>query len=260
MNNSLLKEIGERIKAEKALEENLIQLESANKELEAFTYSISHDLRAPLRSIDGYTKILFEDYYEKLDEQAKHSMNVVMRNARKMGQLIDDLLSFSRYSKTEMMKTQTDLQGVVENILKEYEGQYQGRSLEIVLKKLKPVICDINMIRQVWQNLISNAFKYSSKKDKIKLEIGCFQENEMQVYYVKDQGVGFDMQYAGKLFGVFQRLHKLEQFEGTGVGLAIVQRIIARHGGRVWAEAKVNEGATFYFSLLKNKTNEHTRK
>jgi light-regulated signal transduction histidine kinase (bacteriophytochrome) len=249
MNTNLLKEIEERINVEKALEQNLIQLETANKELEAFTYSVSHDLRAPLRSIDGYTKILFEDYYEKLDEQGKHSMDVVMRNARKMTQLIDDLLDFSCYSKSEIRKMTTDLHTMVEDILREQKDQYAGKPMEITLKELKPAFCDMSMIRQVWRNLISNAFKYSSKKDVIRLEIGSFSENGTEVYYVKDHGVGFDMQYAGKLFGVFQRLHKIDQFEGTGVGLAIVQRILSRHGGKVWAEAKVNEGAAFYFSM-----------
>jgi PAS domain S-box-containing protein len=251
MNNNLLKEINERKNAEKSLEENLLRLETANKELEAFTYSVSHDLRAPLRAINGYTKILFEDHYEQLNEDGKNSMNIVMRNTRKMGRLIDDLLSFSRYSKIEMAKAKTDLHRLAETVIREHQNQYAEKPMEVVLKELEPSLCDINMIRQVWQNLISNAFKYSSKKDKIHLEIGCYPENDMQVYYVKDKGVGFDMNYADKLFGVFQRLHKMDQFEGTGVGLAIVQRIIARHGGRVWAEAKINEGAAFYFSLPK---------
>jgi light-regulated signal transduction histidine kinase (bacteriophytochrome) len=138
---------------------------------------------------------------------------------------------------------------MVEDILREQKDQYAGKPMEITLKELKPAFCDMSMIRQVWRNLISNAFKYSSKKDVIRLEIGSFSENGTEVYYVKDHGVGFDMQYAGKLFGVFQRLHKIDQFEGTGVGLAIVQRILSRHGGKVWAEAKVNEGAAFYFSM-----------
>jgi signal transduction histidine kinase len=251
MNNNLLKEINERITAENSLEENLLRLETANKELEAFTYSVSHDLRAPLRAINGYTKILFEDHYEQLNEDGKNSMNVIMRNTRKMGRLIDDLLSFSRYCKTEIVQAKTDIHQLAENIVREHQDQYAGKPVEIMLKELTPAVCDVNMIRQVWENLISNAFKYSSKKDKIHLEIGCYPENDMQVYYVKDQGVGFDMHYADKLFGVFQRLHKMDQFEGTGVGLAIVQRIISRHGGRVWAEAKVNQGAVFYFSLPK---------
>jgi signal transduction histidine kinase len=233
----------------KNLSSNLSQLESSNKELEAFTYSVSHDLRAPLRSISGYAKILNEDYGSGLDEEGKKVIDIVVRNASKMGNLIDDLLDFSRFGKKEMIKSRINMSEMVRLI----SNDLNTHRAEVVVMDLEPTVVDVTMIKQVWINLISNAFKYSRNKEKIRIEIGSDHNGEEDVFFIKDNGIGFDMRYVHKLFGVFQRLHKVHEFEGTGVGLAIVQRIIQRHGGKVWAEGKVNEGAVFYFSIPKLK-------
>jgi signal transduction histidine kinase len=226
-------------------------LEAANKEMEAFSYSVSHDLRAPLRSINGYSKILLEDYSDKLGEQGKQTLNTIIRNAIRMGQLIDDLLHFSRLGKQSVKKVNLDMNSLVRNVCDELAEQYPKKA-DILIKPLPPIDADSSMIRQVIQNLISNALKYSMRKENAKIEIGAYPENDHLTYYVKDNGAGFDMKYYDKLFGVFQRLHSANEFEGTGVGLALVQRIIAKHEGRIWAEGKENEGATFYFTLPTN--------
>jgi light-regulated signal transduction histidine kinase (bacteriophytochrome) len=220
-----------------------------NQELEAFTYSVSHDLRAPLRSITGYTQILKEDYSDKLDEEGKRVTQIVINNAKRMGQLIDDLLDFSRLGRKELSHAHVMMDDMVQDIVRELRPQEQDRQIEIKILPLKPSRGDHSMIRQVWVNLISNALKYSRNKAIAEIEIGSTEKNGQLTYYVRDNGAGFDMQYVEKLFGVFQRLHKINEFEGTGVGLALVKTIIKRHGGFVWAEGKVDEGATFYFSL-----------
>lgn len=220
--------------------------QQVNKELEAFTYSVSHDLRAPLRSIDGYARVLYEDYGDKLDADAHKVLTVIMNNAKKMGRLIDDLLEFSRIGRKEVSRSLVDMHSLVENIVKEFPEHIQGT---ITISELHTVRGDFNMLQQVWINLINNAIKYSSKNQKAVIEIRSVRENHSIVYQISDNGVGFDMKYIHKLFGVFQRLHKSVDFEGTGVGLALVQRIIQKHDGRVWAEAAVDKGATFYFSL-----------
>lgn len=225
------------------------QLQTAIKELEAFSYSISHDLRAPLRSVHGYSKILLEDYYNKLDKEGQHTLNVIMANAQRMGQLIDDLLNFSKLGKAAITRTTVDMSRMVNEVLQELQLGGIKIPAQLSINDLKPAYCDSTLIKQVWNNLVSNAIKYSSMKTDPAIEIGMQESGNSITYYVKDNGAGFDMQYYHKLFGVFQRLHKMEDFPGTGVGLAIVQRIITRHEGMVWAEAKVNEGATFYFSL-----------
>ncbi len=230
------------------LEQNLIELEITNRELESFSYTISHDLRAPLRAIDGFTQILKEDYVERLDDEAKRLMDVVMSNAKKMGQLIDDLLQFSRLGKQEIIKTSVNMEELVNQILNELRNEAPDHHFEVVLKNIPAAFADHSTIKQVWVNLISNAIKYSKTQKNPRIEIGCKIKNREKQYYVKDNGVGFNMKYYDKLFGVFQRLHGGE-FEGTGVGLAIVNRIIQKNGGRVWAEAEVNIGATFYFTL-----------
>lgn len=220
-----------------------------NKELEAFTYSVSHDLRAPLRSIDGYTKILEEDYLDKLDNEGKRVINVIMSNAKRMGKLIDDLLDFARLGRKDIAISKVNMSQLVNNIVKEQSEYQQNRKIAFKISPLLPSYVDADMMRQVWENLVSNAIKYSSKQTGPSIEINSIaMENEV-CYSVKDNGVGFDMQYAPKLFGVFQRLHKIQDFDGTGVGLAIVKRVIDRHHGRIWAEAKLNEGATFYFTI-----------
>jgi light-regulated signal transduction histidine kinase (bacteriophytochrome) len=237
---NILYDITERKKTEK-------QLEFANKELESFSYSVSHDLRAPLRSQIGYCKILEEDYMEKLDENGKRVLDIVQRNALKMNELIENLLEFSKVGKRELRKSEIDTEKLVQRVIEEVLDATQPKP-ETVVHPLAGIYADQALINQVWINLLSNAFKYSSKKEKPIIEIGCQTEGREIVFYVKDNGSGFDMAYADRLFGVFQRLHG-DDFAGTGVGLSIVKRIINRHDGRVWADAKVGEGATFYFSL-----------
>jgi PAS domain S-box-containing protein len=234
----------ERKKAEE--ESKLLQ-----KELESFSYSVSHDLRAPLRSISGYVEILNEDYGGQLEPAAKVHLNTVSSNAKKMGQLIDDLLHFSKTGRKEIVKTETNMDEVVKDVLSELVEQEKNEKIKIDLQQLGSSSADINLIRQVWINLISNALKYSRKKDQPQVIIGSTDEATEKIYYVKDNGAGFDMKYVDKLFGVFQRLHKQDEFEGTGVGLALVKRIVEKHNGKIWVKAGVNEGASFYFSLPK---------
>jgi len=230
------------------LKGHVAKLEGANKELESFSYSVSHDLRAPLRSIAGYSGMLKEDYGEKLDEGASRMLGVIEKNAVKMNSLIDDLLEFSRTGRKEVGKVDVDMHELAVDVIKEVAGE----KVKFKVGELPRVMADRTLITQVWTNLISNAVKYSGKKDSPVVEIGSFPQDNYIVFFVKDNGAGFGMEYADKLFGVFQRLHKTEEFEGTGIGLAIVHRVITRHGGRAWAEGKVNEGATFYFSLPAN--------
>ena len=225
------------------------QLANANKELEAFAYSVSHDLRAPLRAINGFSKILSEDYAKIIDDEGKRLCGIIQSEANRMGQLIDDLLAFSRLSRSSMQVTLTDMTDMVRQIFDETKEQYPDNKINFHLSELLPASVDANLIRQVWINYLSNALKFSSKKEIIEIEVGCYKNLGEIIYFVKDNGAGFDMNYVNKLFGVFQRLHNINEFYGTGVGLAIVQRIINRHGGKVWAEGEVNKGATFYFSL-----------
>lgn len=220
-----------------------------NKELEGFTYSVSHDLRAPLRSIVGYATILKEEHYHKLDDEARRITDVIIRNTTRMGQLIDDLLDFSRLGRMPVVFADINMKETVENIIREQTSEVKDRKLAIKVMDMEPAKGDSAMVRQVWINLISNALKYTSRKDISQIEVGSLHQEGKKVYYIRDNGAGFDMKYADKLFGVFQRLHKMNEFEGTGVGLALVKTIVKRHGGAVWAEGKVNEGATFYFSL-----------
>lgn len=220
-----------------------------NQELEAFTYSVSHDLRAPLRSITGYSQILKEDYSAVLDDEGKRVMQVIINNADRMGQLIDDLLDFSRLGRKEVSRRTINMNELVHTVVQELTPINSNGRYTFKIEPLQPSLADANMVRQVWINLISNALKYAGKKEQAIIEIGSKEENGRICYFISDNGAGFDMQYAHKLFGVFQRLHKADEFEGTGVGLALVKTIVTRHGGNVWAEGKVNEGATFYFTL-----------
>jgi hypothetical protein len=234
---------------ERRIRERTAELEAANKELEAFSYSVSHDLRAPLRHINGFAGLLAKSAAPTLSETDRHYLDLINGSINQMGRLIDDLLDFSRMGRAEMRRTQVDLQDLLEKIIQELQPEIEGRN--IVWKKgpLPPVQADPSLLRQVFSNLLFNAIKYSRPRDPAEIEIGCKAGPEETVIFVRDNGVGFDMRYADKLFGVFQRLHRKEDFEGTGIGLANVRRIIARHGGRTWAEGKVNGGATFYFSL-----------
>jgi PAS domain S-box-containing protein len=230
------------------LKDNVAQLEGANKELESFSYSVSHDLRAPLRSVVGYSGMLKEDYAAQLDDEAKRMLGVIERNALKMNSLIDDLLEFSRTGRKEVGKVDVDMRELADDVIKEIANE----KVKFQLGELPHIMADRTLITQVWTNLISNAVKYSGKKDNPLVEIGSSNKDGQVIFFVKDNGAGFGMEYADKLFGVFQRLHKAEEFEGTGIGLAIVHRVVTRHGGRVWAEGKLDEGATFYFSLPAN--------
>jgi len=234
---------------ERKVIERTAQLEAVNKELEAFSYSISHDLRAPLRAINGYAKILQEDYADKIDADGTRSINSIMHSSVKMGILIDDLLAFSRLGRKNIAVSDIKMASLVQTI-KEEQLQADGvHKPEFKIDALPPAKGDQSLIKQVWINLISNAIKYSSKQAKPLVEIGATEKDNKVIYYIKDNGAGFDMQYYHKLFGVFQRLHTEEEFEGTGIGLAIIQKIVHKHNGTVWAESKLNEGTCFYFSL-----------
>lgn len=226
-------------------------LEEANKELEAFSYSVSHDLRAPLRHINGYVDMLNRKYYDKLDEKARHYLDTISGAATKMGTLIDDLLQFSRTGRKEISFTELDLNILVKEVLKELEPVINARKIKWDIQELPKVSGDYTLMKLVWTNLIDNAIKYTRNQPVAKISVGYKTEMENFVFCISDNGVGFDMKYANKLFGVFQRLHSQSEFEGTGIGLANVQRIIHKHSGRVWAEAEKDRGASFYFSLPK---------
>jgi len=236
---------------ESRVEERTKQLASANKELEAFSYSVSHDLRTPLRAINGYSVMLKEDYEGELDSEGKRIVKNIIDNAKMMGQLIDDLLAFSRMSKKELTRAPVDMQLLTETVVRELLQHQAENRYQIDIGLLPPSAGDEVMLKQVMVNLVSNAIKYSSKKEDPVIDIGALDENIKTTYYVKDNGAGFDMAYSNKLFGVFQRLHSQEDFEGSGVGLALVKRIIEKHNGEVWAEGYEGVGATFYFSLPK---------
>ncbi|MEX0685924.1 MAG: ATP-binding protein [Balneolales bacterium] len=250
--NALAEETQYAIEVQTSLREETeskaIQLEASNKELESFTYSVSHDLRTPLRAIHGYSQVLLEDCHDKLDEDCRRALHAVMHNAKKMGKLIDNLLTFSRLGRKEISKSKLDTNDLVRSVISQFE-EAKNPQTEIIIHPMPPIHADWTLMGLVYQNLFSNAFKYSSKNASTRIEIGITDTDRGEAFYVKDNGVGFDMEYYDKLFGVFQRLHGDDEFEGTGVGLPIVQRIINRHGGSVWAEGVVNGGATLYFTL-----------
>jgi len=225
------------------------ELELSNKELEAFSYSVSHDLRAPLRAIHGYTKILTEDYQDKMDDEGRLMMNSIISNSDRMGQLIDDLLAFSRLGKKEMQITEVNMTQLAQDALAEVKNAAEAFHCKVIIHPLLPARADRSLIYQVLTNLISNAVKYSDKKASPVVEISSTEKDGEHIYSIKDNGEGFNMNYYDKLFGVFQRLHSNTEFEGTGIGLALVKRIMVRHGGKIWAEAELGRGATFYFSL-----------
>lgn len=234
------------------VKERTAQLEMSVKELEAFTYSISDDMRGPLRAIDGFSRVLMEEYPDKMDSEGKRLLNIIRSNAEQMAQLIDGLLMFSHTGRQPLDQTDVNVEELAQSAFDEIQSNEGRRQVLLELHELAPAFGDRNMIRQVFACLLSNAFKFTRPKENPQIEIGQKESSGNQnCYYFRDNGVGFDMQYADKLFGVFQRLHGVDEFEGTGVGLALVQRIVLRHGGRVWAEGKVGEGATFYLSLPK---------
>jgi signal transduction histidine kinase len=229
--------------------ERTAQLEAANKELEAFTYSVSHDLRAPLRAIDGYTRILLEDYAAAFDDEGRHIGNIVRDETQRMGRLIDDLLALSRLTRTAMSLAPMDMQAMVHSIFHQLTTPEARARIDFRVEALPKAEGDAVLIQRVWENLLANAIKFSGKRARAVIEVSGTATEEEVTYRVRDNGAGFDMQYGKKLFGVFQRLHSDKEFEGTGVGLAIVQRVVHRHGGRVWGEGQVDAGATFYFTL-----------
>jgi light-regulated signal transduction histidine kinase (bacteriophytochrome) len=236
---------------EQRVRERTVELEMMVKELEAFTYSISDDMRGPLRAIDGFSRVLVEEYSEKLDKEGKRLLDIIRTNSRSISELIDGLLTFSRLGRQPIEQTDVNMKDLAKGVFDEVHAGQKDRHIELNLQDLPPAFGDRAMIRQVLHNLLSNALKFTRAKQDAKIEIGSRIDGDRATYYVRDNGVGFDMQYSNKLFGMFQKLHNVEEFEGSGVGLALVQRIVLRHGGRVWAEGKPNEGATFYFSLPK---------
>jgi light-regulated signal transduction histidine kinase (bacteriophytochrome) len=234
--------------AERALAARTEALSAANKELEAFAYSVSHDLRAPLRSMSGFAQILLEEHGKDLPQDARHEVDMIVDSAREMGQLVDDLLAFSRLGKQPLALQQVDPEEMARRVYEELESQGKGRDVRIRFGPAPACQADPNLLKQVYMNLLGNALKYTRKKPRAEIEVG-WTDTGGGAYFVKDNGVGFDMRHADKLFGVFQRLHRAEEYEGTGVGLAIVKRIVTRHGGRVWADAAIDKGAAFFFTL-----------
>jgi len=257
---AMVRDVTERREAEDELQrlhaelerrviERTAQLQAANKELEAFSYSVSHDLRAPLRAVNGFAGMVLDEYGGQVPDDARRYLERIRDRARGMGELIDDLLAFSRLSRQPLKKLRVNTEKLVRNILDDVAPQYEGRHVEVRVGPLPGCWADLSLLRQVWTNLLSNAIKYTRPREHAEIEIGCTSDESGEVFYVRDNGTGFDMKYVHKLFRVFQRLHRAEDFEGTGVGLAIVQRIVHRHGGRVWAEAEIGHGAAFYFTL-----------
>jgi signal transduction histidine kinase len=234
---------------ERRIEERTAQLEAANKELDAFSYSVSHDLRAPLRSIDGFSQALFEDCHDQLDASGHGYLQRIRGAAQRMGQLIDDLLQLSRLSRTELCRETVDLTALARSISDDLQQREPERRAEFVISEGVAAEGDPRLLQVALENLLGNAWKYTGKQAHSRIELGVLRNGGPPVYFVRDNGVGFDMTYADKLFGAFQRLHGMNEFPGTGIGLATVQRIVHRHGGRAWAEGAINEGATFYFAL-----------
>ncbi|MFL6208319.1 MAG: sensor histidine kinase [Pyrinomonadaceae bacterium] len=242
-----IKQLNETL--ERRIAARTAELEAANRELEAFSYSVSHDLRAPLRAINGFSRILVEDHAAQLNAEGQRVLDVIRGNTQQMAQLIDDLLAFSRFSRKPLAQTEIDMNALVNHVRAQLAHAHAAHACRWHVAPLPPAQGDRALVTQVFVNLLSNAVKYTRDVAEPRIEVGCEQSGGEHVYYVRDNGVGFDMRYASQLFGVFQRLHSNEEFEGTGVGLAIVKRIVERHGGRVWAVGRVQAGATFYFTL-----------
>ncbi|MEB0135026.1 CHASE3 domain-containing protein [Actimicrobium sp. CCC2.4] len=240
--------------ANNVLMQRACQLEATNRELESFSYSVSHDLRIPLRAVSGYARMFEEDYGDRVDSEGLRLLAVIRDNSKRMGDLIDDLLAFSRFGRQAMQQERIDMRAVVDTAIRLVRRDGEEVPVQIEIGNLPRAVGDPALLQQVWVNLLSNAVKYSAMRDQPVIRISGIDTLTGTVYSIADNGVGFDMQYYGKLFGVFQRLHSADQFPGTGVGLAIAQRIVTRHGGRIWAEAVVDQGATFYFALPKQES------
>ncbi len=234
---------------EKKVAERTVELKEANHDLDSFAYSVSHDLRAPLQVIKSYSSLLSKKYGRSMDEDAQELLDGIMSYSNNMSLIMDNLLNLSRLGKATVNKKEVDMQNLVQGVLSDMLPLWKSTNAEIRFLNLSPASCDAGLVKQVWINLISNALKYSMNKENPVIEIGFTKEQSETVYYIKDNGVGFNMKFADKLFGLFQRLHNNSEFEGTGVGLNIVYRIVSKHGGRIWATAKENEGATFFFTL-----------
>lgn len=239
------------LELERRIAHRTVELEEANKELESFSCSVSHDLRAPLRAVEGFTGIVLKRYATEMPNDAERLLQQVEKSAKHMGQLIDDLLRFSRFSRQHLSLSPVNTAVLVREILEELRPETGKRQIDFQIGELPEVLADLSLLRQVFANLLSNAIKFTAKQPKARIDVSCQSAAQEYIFCVKDNGAGFDMAYAQRLFGVFQRLHSGEEFEGTGVGLSIVQRIVQRHGGRIRAEAAVNQGAAFYFTLPK---------
>jgi len=246
---AIIIDISARKKAEQQLQQRAAELQAVNGELEAFTYSVSHDLRAPLRHIDGFSKLLMDGHSSELTEEAREYIATIRESTSEMSRLVDDLLNLARIGRRELSMEVTGLKTVVEGVVSNLKAGNASRAIEWAVQPLPFIECDPSLMKQVFINLLSNAVKFTRQRDLAVIEVGSFQQDNQSVIFVRDNGVGFDMKYVGKLFAVFQRLHGDEEFPGVGIGLATVQRIVHRHGGRVWAEGDIEKGATFYFTL-----------
>jgi signal transduction histidine kinase len=250
LRNKAAGEIGKlNSELEERVRQRTEQVEAINKELEAFTYSVSHDLRAPLRGMSGFARVLEEDYADRLDDDGRRYLEIIKSNAAQMGRLIDDLLSLSRLGRQPLKATTIALDDLANEAFREASADEKHRHIELAVDAIPACRGDASLMRQVFVNLLSNAVKFTRHVSPARIQVGSTSQNGEVVYFVRDNGAGFDMRYANKLFGVFQRLHGPDEFAGTGVGLAIVKRIVERHGGRIWAEGQPGKGATFYFTL-----------
>jgi light-regulated signal transduction histidine kinase (bacteriophytochrome) len=239
----------ERARAEEALRHANASAEAANSELEAFSYSVAHDLRAPLRHIDGFSQALLEDYADRLDDEGSGYLTHVREAAQQMGELIDDLLNLSRVTRAELNRERVNVSELVRSVIARLQSSQPDRQVDLVVQDGLEAQADQRLLDIVLMNLLSNAWKFTGKRQSARIEFAAQSDQSPPVFFVRDNGAGFDSKYANKLFGVFQRLHSARDFEGTGIGLATVRRIVSRHGGRIWAEGQVDQGATFYFTL-----------
>ena len=242
-------DITERKHTEEQLHQRSLELQAANRELEAFSYSVSHDLRAPLRAIDGFSRILLQDYTEHLPTDARRHLQRISEASLNMGQLIDDILRLSRITRSELHANHVDLSALAESIIKELRNREPDRKVQTEIQPGLTTAGDERLLRVAMENLLSNSWKFTGKVENALIRVGTERSGAEKTFFISDNGVGFDMAYADKLFGAFQRLHNNEEFPGTGIGLAIVQRVIHKHGGRIWGMAEKNKGATFYFTL-----------